>query len=181
MAQRDQANSDGVETTPELAEEKAAGKGGKTFLIIVVTVVLAALGTGGLMAYVFYPEARAAATSVGLVSAPGTEAEEDAPVEYGEFLEFQGLIINPADSDGRRYLMVNIGLEAKDAKVLEVVGSKEVVIRDRILRLLGQRTVSELASVSLRDTLKEELLIAVNDILGEEEVARLYFTQYVLQ
>jgi flagellar FliL protein len=181
MAQRDQTATNGALDPEELTEEKPASKGGKTFLVIALAIVLVSLSTGVVIAYMFYPQARAAAGAVGLSVVPDTTALEDAPVEYGEFLEFQGLIINPSDSDGRRYLMVNIGLEATDIAVLDEVGSKEVVIRDRILRLLGQRSVAELASVQLRDTLKEELLTAVNEVLREDGVSRLYFTQYVLQ
>ena len=42
-------------------------------------------------------------------------------------------------------------------------------------------TVDELADLALREELKQELRVAINEILEKGEVTSLYFTQYVLQ
>jgi flagellar FliL protein len=118
--------------------------------------------------------AEAAATE-----APAEPAAE--PVEYGAFSEIQGLIVNPAGTEGLRYLMVNVGFESAKPKVLEEVTTKEVAVRDAILKILSEKTVPQLADIALRDSLKIEIRDTVNVILSDGQVDRLYFTQYVLQ
>ncbi len=56
-----------------------------------------------------------------------------------------------------------------------------MVVRDTIIKILGTRTVDELANIESRTALKDEIRLAVNGILTEGEINRMYFTQYVLQ
>ncbi len=111
----------------------------------------------------------------------GGAVEEEAPVEYGEFLELDNLIINPSGTDGTRYLMVKIAFESGEPAALEELTTKNVVVRDAILRFLQSKTVEELSAIDQREVIKEDLRIAMNDILEKGTITRLYFTQYVLQ
>lgn len=157
------------ETTPTKKKRPLA-------LVLIPLVLLACVG-GGWVAFTQYARLAAAAT----VLAGDDEAEPEEPIEYGEFLEIQGLIVNPAGTGGQRYLMINLGLESGESKVLEELEAKEVVVRDHVLRLLSRRSVDELADIAQRDPLKDELRTAINGVLEKGEVTRLYFTQYVLQ
>ena len=145
-------------------------------MMILIPLVLVGIVGGGFVAYSQYMSI----ASMGYES-PVTEEEETEPVEYGEFLELESLIINPEGTDGKRYLMVKIGLESDKAKALSEVTEKEVVVRDAILRNLSARRVDELASIEQRDALKDGLRETINQILENGKVTRLYFTQYVLQ
>lgn len=157
--------------------EDATPKKKSKLLLILLPVMLLAGGGGLYLGFTQY--ARLAAAAAVLADDAGTAEEE--PVEFGEFLEVQGLIVNPAGTDGQRYLMINIGLESNKGSVLEELEEKEIVVRDRVLRLLSQRTVEDLADIGLREPLKDELRGAINRVLENGEVTRLYFTQYVLQ
>lgn len=108
------------------------------------------------------------------------QASGEVPVEYGLFSQLQGIIVNPAESGGRRYLMVDVGFESHEEKTLAELVEKEIVIRDAIVRLLSEQTVDQLASVGHRTALKDSVRVRVNAIL-DGDVDRLYFTQYVLQ
>ncbi|WP_456427663.1 flagellar basal body-associated FliL family protein [Rhodocaloribacter sp.] len=173
----------------ELNEQPAAApegdavkpKGGKSFLLMLLPVLFVALTGGGWIAFSYYPELMIVAEVFGRDIGSEESEEEAEPIEYGQFTELQGLIINPSDSEGTRYLMLNIGLEALDAGVLEEVDQMDMVIRDTILKQLSHRTVRELSDINLRDEIKLELKQAINDILKDGEITRLYFTQYVLQ
>ncbi len=168
---------DAVEVSSETLEETLEPKKKSRFWLILVPVVLLAAGGGAWVAYSQYGLLAGATTA--LAGADSTDA--DAPIEYGHFSEIQGLIVNPAGSAGRRYLMVNVALESESEKVLEELAEKEVVVRDTILKVLGLRTVDDLAAIEQRPALKEELRGAVNAVLHRGKVTRLYFTQYVLQ
>ena len=153
--------------TPDDAPVEAPKK--KSKLVLLLPVLALVLGGGG--GYYQYQKAAGPAEP--------TEAA-DEPVEYGEFVSIAGVIVNPAGTGGRRYLMVDLALETADEETLAEVGTREVVIRDAVVRVLGERTVDELASITHRAALKDTLRSHVNGIL-EGEVDRLYFTQYVLQ
>jgi flagellar FliL protein len=77
--------------------------------------------------------------------------------------------------------MVNVGFESDAEAVLTELENKEVVVRDRVIKLLGEFTVPELTNIDRRSFLKDTLRTSVNQILKNGPVRRLYFTQYVLQ
>lgn len=155
------------------AAETTSGGARKRLLLLLPLFALAGAGGG----YVALTQLAPAAPADADTEAP-TPAE---PIRYGQFLQIDGLIVNPAGTDGSRYLMVTVGLESSSGRVIRELGEKEVVVRDAILTVLGHKTVAELASIGQRDALREELRQAVNAILRHGQVDRLYFTQYVLQ
>lgn len=155
-------------------------KGSMGTLLILLPVLLIGLAGGGWIAFSYYPELARAAE----ILHPTAPEEEDSgtpePIEYGQFKELQGLIINPTNSDGR-FLMLNIGLETAEPAVLEELDQKDIVVKDTILRLMSERTVQELGDITRRDTLKQVLIDALNGILNNGKIDRIYFTQYVIQ
>lgn len=135
---------------------------------------------GGWLAYSQYGQLDQAATQLkGYFASSDTSAS--TPRDYGSFYEIKGIIVNPSGSEGARYLRVDVGLESNEEAVISALESKEVVVRDRIIRLLGERPASELGDITLRDSLKHELISSINGVLSDGAVDRLYFTQYVLQ
>jgi flagellar FliL protein len=162
------------------ADEAADDSGSTSTLLIVLPVALVMAAVGGWLAYSQYPMVDNAAGQVQTLFA-SSDSTESEPTEYGSFYEIKGLIVNPASSSGARYLMVDVGLESTNAEVIADLETKEVVVRDRMIRLLGERTSDELSDISKRDTIKTELLDSINDVLKDGAIDRLYFTQYVLQ
>jgi flagellar FliL protein len=164
--------SDGA-AAGEAPVEKGPVKKGR-FLMILLPLILLGGGGGGYLAYSQY-------VTLATLGQETEVVEEEAPIEYGEFLELDNLIVNPARSDGKRFLMIKIGLESDEPKALDEIVSKKVVIHDTILDLLSAKPVEDLASIERRESIKEEIREALNEILTEGDVTRLYFTQYVLQ
>ena len=145
-------------------------------MLILIPLVVLALAGGGFLAYSQY------VTLATIMHDDESDTETEAgPIEYGEFLELENLIINPSGTDGTRYLMVKIAFESAEAKALEEVTSKNVVVRDAILRFLQSKTVEDLSSIEQREEIKHDLRELINEILDNGDITRLYFTQYVLQ
>lgn len=142
--------------------------------MILLPLILLGGGGGGYLAYSQY-------ITLATLGQETEVVEVEEPIEYGEFLELDNLIVNPARSDGKRFLMIKIGLESSEPKTLDEIITKRVVIHDTVLNLLSAKPVEELASIERRESIKEELREALNEIIMEGEVTRLYFTQYVLQ
>lgn len=110
----------------------------------------------------------------------GGEAEEESKT-VGSLSKLEGLVVNPAGSQGNRYLAVSVVFETNAPAVEEELKKKKVIIKDAVLRLLSQQTVEELSDPERRDSLKNALREEANGILNEGEIDRLYFTEFVLQ
>lgn len=164
-----------AELDPPGETEAPEGKG-KLRLLMILPLALLAMVAGGFVTFSQYPT-----VSRVMHRPPAPETEAEAPIEYGFFHQFDGVTINPAGTGGARYLMLNIGMEAAKEATLEELKSREIVVRDTIIKLLSQRTVEELAVVEARTGLKDEVRDAVNGILRKGQIDRVYFTQYVLQ
>ncbi|MEM6646490.1 MAG: flagellar basal body-associated FliL family protein [Bacteroidota bacterium] len=175
--------AEATETTDEGAVEAEEGgkkKGGKLFLIMMLPLVLLPMTGGGYLAYSQYAQI-AAATDAFSRGADGDGEDGEETVEYGQFVEIENLVINPADANSR-YLMVNLGIEVADEEGVAEIEARKIVIRDQILRNLSTRKVAELADVDHReDIIKTDLVNLINEVLAETEVQRLHFTAYVLQ
>lgn len=147
--------------------------------LILPLFAIASMGLGGWLAYDQYENVDkiVSATEETFSSMWG----EPTGVQYGEFKELNDIIVNPAGTNGQRYLMVALGLESSSSEALSEVENREVVVRDTILKILSEYTVDQLASIEHRNETKTRLMEAVNGVLGGPTIDRLYFTQYVLQ
>jgi flagellar FliL protein len=153
-------------------------------LIALAFVALLAGVGGSFVAHVNYDWLASRVSAAQTQTSDGSEKGDEsssAPTEYGTFYEVDNMIVNPAESQGSRYLMVNVGFESDAEAVLTELENKEVVVRDRVIKLLGEFTVPELTDIDRRSFLKDTLRTSVNQILKDGSVRRLYFTQYVLQ
>lgn len=159
-----------------------APKKSKLMLFLMIPILLVGMGGGAWIAYSAYPKVASAAAVFGLDHKMEDDEEAvEEEIEYGEFYEIPGLIINPKGTNGIPILMVSIGLEGPNPKVLEELELRKIVIEDKILRILSSRTPEQLTSLAERDSMKTEILDITNQILQNTEVKRAYFTKYVIQ
>ena len=167
----------------ELAEEspKNIFDGWIRTLIFVLPLVWLPATAGAYLAYNQYPTLAHAALAVGIDFGLGEEVEEKEPIVYGEFHTLTDILVNPAGSKGKNILMLNLHLETRKAAVIDELGEKDIVLKDKILQMLSQRTFADLSDITLRQEIKDELLKTINALLTKGEVDRLYFTQYILQ
>lgn len=177
------ANAPEESDAPEAAEENEA-KAPKSLvsrLLPILAILLIPAGVGGFIAYSQYTSIAEAAVSSGLTLGLVDDEEADSMITYGQFMTLDELLVNPKDSEGKRFLVVSLGLETKSPAVAGEIAQKDVVVRDAILQLLSEHTAADLAAIEQRDTLKLEILGKLNNILQEGDIERLYFTQYLLQ
>lgn len=191
MGQRGQPPS---ETTPDAVEASSPSFVERRFWTLLAAVMLFAAGAGAVVAYTQYetvdrtvrsiPYARQAVQQAGQLASTvpyvGTDTTGKEQ-KYGSFTKMDGLVVNPAGSDGSRYLAVSIAFESKQQGVRAEMEKKKVVVKDAILTLLSEQTVEELSDPDQRDTLKTELIEETNGVLSGGSIDRLYFTEFVLQ
>ena len=91
------------------------------------------------------------------------------------------LIVNPAGSQGQRFLVVEISIELRNAEQIELIDHNLQKLKHNINEALASRTVDELLQFSEREKLRYELKFIVNREIGEDSVRNLYYTKYVMQ
>lgn len=111
----------------------------------------------------------------------GDHAGDDAENAGDRFFQFDDLILNPAGTDGTRFLVLSLALEMKNDDGLAALEARDPEVRDVILTLLSGKTVQDLADVTGRPALRDELRGRLNELLGDGEVVRLYLPRFVIQ
>lgn len=196
---------------PELTEEGAEDtpqKGGKMASILLLVVGLG-LGSGAGLLFVGPLVAGGPADSSETTSeddghgAPaeddghGAPAEDDghgAPADDGHgaadisddgvdplIHSLPNVIVNPSGSGGNRILLLDVAFRLdSEAAVTELTG-RDAEVRDALIHLLGVMTVSELADISGRDAIKDQMKDLVSSILDGGHVTAIFFPRYVIQ
>ena len=90
------------------------------------------------------------------------------------------LVVNPENTNGRRYLMVEISLEL-NVEHIPLMETTNPRVRQELIETFSRRTVSQLTTPKERDLLRKEAVEIINSSIGETSVQNLYFTKYVLQ
>jgi len=104
------------------------------------------------------------------------EPEVKATHELSEF------IVNLADRDPAHFAKVTIALGLSEPIHNEEEMKKhEPPIRDAVLELLTAKTYNELLAPEGKAKLKKQILKRVQDIMGEEKVSAIYFTNFAMQ
>ena len=153
------------------SDDKKAGKGGLLKFILIPTILIAqAVGAYFLVFNV-------------LLEHPNKEksAQKTNHWEVGYFFELSDIVVNPANTSGNRYLVLEIGLEAKEEELIIEAASKEIWLRDAINTLLTNKTEAELLDISKRNLLKKEILKLINSRMKEGKFSKVYFKKYIMQ
>ena len=171
MAEAEEKEKQGAEK-----EEVAEGgkKGGKKKLIIIalVLIILVGGGVGGAFAF-------------GLIGGPppGEQPVEETPKpleQAGPIISLEPFIVNLADEEDNRYLKVSVGLEVKDEEIQKACEERMPRIKDIMITLFSSKTNDQVRDVKGKIKLRQEIVIRINEILGEGAVKNVFFTEFIV-
>jgi flagellar protein FliL len=177
----------------EIETEAAPKRGGKKIILAVVLVVGALAGGG---AGAFFAGPLLAEMILGPADAAAAEAHAPAEAEedHGSSDDHGGghgagaanylvenLVLNPAQSNGTRFLMASVSLDLKEAAGAEALKARDAQVRDALLTVLGHKTVEQLTDIAARDSIKSELKTAVSAMFPEGTIRGIYLPQFVIQ
>ena len=179
--------------TPAEGEAKPAATGPKGIILIAALAGGLLLGVaGGLLAlgpmlakksgYIVTPHAGEDSTAVaeeGGGEHKGGEGKEGGTVSSVYVID--NVILNPAGSGGTRFLMLATAVDTKDATVVDQMKLRDAETRDVLLRVMGSKTVEELADMDLRESIKKELADSLGTLFKKGAIRRIYFPQFVIQ
>jgi flagellar FliL protein len=105
--------------------------------------------------------------------------KEGAPVS--NIYPLEPFIVNIYDGQDLRYLKVKVELEMVGAGVKGEIDARLAPIRDAILVLLSAKTLQDIQDVQGKNQLKDEILGAINKHIPPGKIAKVYFTDFVVQ
>ncbi len=152
------------------AEKDQAPKKSKLKLIIIGVVVLL-IGAGGFIGYSKYKKGK-------------NEKTEANKIEKVSIIcPINSFVVNLLDKQnvGKRYLKVTIQLEVGKEEDKLLIENHNPQLRDTILLLLSSQTLKEINTMEGKLELKQALLSRMKQILGDDVVRRIYFTEFVVQ
>jgi len=176
------------EQNTEAATDPALAKPGMMVLIACLVGGLVIGGAGGAFALGPVLAKKYSAPKATPEAVADEKPEEEHGGEKGEKKAgntvhmMENLVLNPAGSNGTRFLMAAVAAEVKDEKVNEEMTARDAELRDAVLRILGDHTVDQLADMAIRETLKKTVTDSLNARLASKTaVKRVYFPQFVIQ
>lgn len=109
-----------------------------------------------------------------------TEAEEKA--FYGYLFSFdEAIIVNLAETNGQRYLKVNLQLEMSAEALREELTARRAQLLDLVISILSSKTIDEVSSTIGRNRLKREIIDKLNAEIVTGKIVNIYFTEFVIQ
>jgi flagellar protein FliL len=178
-----------VSTPPPEKDAAQATPGKKLPLPAVIAIyVVAVLAAAAFVQRVLVPWADAAATPPHNAAAVSTVNKATEPERAAAGAEGGGnvyvvddLVVNPAESGGLRYVAASVGLRSARPTFLEDMKTREAPIKDALIRILGSKTVDQLADIRCREAMRAEILTEVDRLIPDQQVDAVYFTRFVLQ
>ena len=183
----------------QAAAEQPEGDGGKKKLFIIIG---AAVGVAVILAVVFMmmgngtkkdkakegadvaAETKADAGAHG-GAAPKAEAGAHGgaagAVGAANIFPLEPFIVNIYDGQELRYLKVKVEMEMSGVGVKAELDSRLAPIRDAVLVLLSTKTLQDIQDIQGKNQLKDEILASINKIIPPGKIAKIYFTDFVVQ
>ena len=161
----------------------------KKVIIIIAAVFLLFMGIMGGGFFLLWSQMNASIAAVQMQNSEDEEEEEVVEEEttIGPLYRLDTLIVNLADHGGKRYLRVTMELELKPnekvdpAEVIEEIEMRLAQLRDTILMILPTKQYSEISTTPGKIALRDEILAKLNTLLKKGQIAKIYFTEFVVQ
>jgi len=168
--------------------EKAPRSGGMSGLLLLAGVAIGALALGGLTGgFLIGPRLvamRGGEPAGAHQDEQAAESEEPGHTEGGAAhpvaFKVDNIIVNPAGSEGTRFLMASVTFELQDEKVAERLRERDFVVRDAVISVLENQTLEALTRPGARDSLKRRLAEAVRPFAGSRKLS-VFLPQFVIQ
>jgi flagellar basal body-associated protein FliL len=163
---------------PVRAAGKPASGKSKKALMIATVVVVQLIGAYFLVGFLLRhggPDSQEAAASVQPAPQRGTDPSFD------HVYVVKDLIVNPAGTNGLRFLLTTIGLEVTSEETVKELEKRDVQIHDSIIGILTSKTLPELDNTSTRDSLKVSIKDQINKELVTGTVVNVYFSKFIIQ
>ena len=125
--------------------------------------------------FIFPPTASHAAETKGETVAE--KKEEPARQVY----VVSDLIVNPAGTNGTRFLLTTIGVEVDSPQTKIELEQKDIRVRDALISILTSKGLDQLGKVDQRETLRSEIAAKIGEMLTSGKPRNVYFGKFIIQ
>jgi len=106
---------------------------------------------------------------------------EDRERPEGKIYVVKDLIVNPAGTNGTRFLLTTVGLEVTTPEALRELESKDVMVRDALNTILTSKDLLTIVNVDGREAIRKEIEEKVGSILRGGVLTNVYFSKFIIQ
>jgi flagellar protein FliL len=184
----------------ELAPGEAEAEDGKKKMIIIIGAAVAVALILGVVAFMILgkgdkktkKEGETAQVEGAAAPAAGAHGGAAAPAggapgaggpasPAANIFPLDPFIVNIYDGQELRYLKVKVELEMVNPAIKAEIEGRLAPVRDSILILLSAKTLQDIQDVQGKNTLKDEILSAINKNIPPGKIVKVYFTDFVVQ
>ena len=160
MAKKDKGKDKG-----EVKEK--SGKALMVVLFVLGLIVLGAATFGGV--YLFMKTNK-------------TVSAQQVVIEH-TYVDLEELTINLADEGGKRYFkgQISIGFDKSNKKIAEEIANNDAVIKDAVIFYFKGQKAEYVNDVNNKETMKEQLMEAINKELQKGKITDLRFKSMIVQ
>ncbi len=169
-----------AETVQQTVAEKPASKSKK--LVVILAVVVAQLVVAYFLIGFFMKHGGNDSTPQP-VSTPAVKAAVNPGTDpnFDHVYVVKDLIVNPAGTNGLRFLLTTIGLEVTSEETVKELEKRDVQVHDAIINILTSMTLPQLDDINSRDSLKVDIKSQINKDLTTGTVLNVYFSKFIIQ
>jgi len=113
---------------------------------------------------------------------PGQESHgQSAESQGGNMYVVKDLIVNPAGTNGTRYLLTTVGFSTSTPQGVTELEKKDIQLRDALNTILNSKALSDLVDVSQRESLRVEISRKVAPLVSTGTLSNVYFSKFIIQ
>lgn len=169
--------------------ENAPAKSGKSGMIKMIGIGVGAVVVGvALSLFVIKPMMSDSSESGATESEEVAQTEHKSEDSHGDkgkggsvIYSIKDIVVNPASSGGSRYLSVSFGFELESDKMARKFEERDAMIRDALITILSSKTVAELTDPKQKEIVRYQIKKRVETLMKTEQIAGVYYTDFVLQ
>jgi len=172
----DRLGPDEADLDEEEGQKKKSGSKSKWLIYLAIAVVML---VGGYFAGTKFLKSSGTASADG----HGEEKKEGGKKSpaASEMFMMEDIIVNPSGTGGTRFLSVSIGFEVGSKETAESFEKREPVIKDALITILGSKTIEQLSDAKEKEITRYQIKKRVEQIMHVEDLAAVYFTDFILQ
>jgi flagellar FliL protein len=129
-----------------------------------------------LMVKLVYP-----ATANHATETPAQEEVAKVEAEEEQIFVVKDLIVNPAGTNGTRFLLTTVGFEIGTQEARQELEKKEVQVRDLLNTILASRGLDQLIDSRQKESLRQEISEKTGAMLKSGKLKNVYFSKYIIQ
>lgn len=111
----------------------------------------------------------------------GNGSADEAAGSFGKIFTVEDVIVNPANSKGAQFVLINFGFEVKNDADVNFLKAREVQIRDILIQTISAKTIDQLDDAQDKEALRQEIKKAVAPLLADGHLLNVYFANYIIQ